>query len=107
MADLDPQVLAAVTLAVRAADVAFESSGGSSRHWVREQFLPRLDEEGLVLIQKDSLLKLRDHVVHHVGTDNWPGHMTAWHCDLCEGDERDGGHKPGCPLFGIDFGADP
>lgn len=95
-----PELVAAVTLSVRAADLAFESDGGSSRHWVRDQFLPRLEEDGLRIVTVEALKKLGDHVVHHVGVDNWPGHTTAWRCDLCEGDERDGGHKSGCLLFG-------
>lgn len=36
-----------VTAVVREADRAFERSGGSSRHWVRDCFLPRLNESGL------------------------------------------------------------
>jgi len=36
-----------VTRVVRKADAGFEKSGGSSRHWVRDQFLPLLHEEGL------------------------------------------------------------
>jgi len=100
MLEMPSEVVAAVTLTVRAADLAFESSGGSSRHWVRDQFLPRLEEDGLRIIRTDSLKKLATFVVHHVGVDSWPGHSTAWSCDLCEGDERDGGHKSECLLFG-------
>jgi len=100
MLEMPSEVVAAVTLTVRAADLAFESSGGSSRHWVRDQFLPRLEEDGLRIIRTDSLKKLATFVVHHVGVDSWPGHSTAWNCDLCAGDERDGGHKSECLLFG-------
>ena len=100
MADLAPEVLVVLTRAVRAADTAFAAEGGSSRHWVRDQFLPCLEEEGLAVVRKDALKKLWDHVVHHVGVEDWPGHPTSWFCDLCCGDERGGGHKPECLLFG-------
>lgn len=45
-----PEEVAAITEVVREADQAFETSGGSSRHWVRDQFLPRLEEAGWVLV---------------------------------------------------------
>lgn len=35
-------LVATITRAVRRADVAFEASGGSSRHWTRECFLPEM-----------------------------------------------------------------
>ena len=44
------RVIKQVTEVVRAADRAFESSGGSSRHWVREQFIPRLEDAGLRIV---------------------------------------------------------
>lgn len=47
-------LVARITRAVREADQAFESSGGSSRHWVRECFLPCLEDEGLVLVVASS-----------------------------------------------------
>lgn len=100
MPETPPEVVAAVTRAIRAADLAFESSGGSSRHWLRDQLLPRLEEEGLRIVWTDSLKTLAEYVVHHVGVESWPGHPTAWHCDLCDNDERDGGHKSECLLFG-------
>jgi hypothetical protein len=39
--------VAAVARAVHKADARFGKSGGSSRHWVVERFLPALEEEGL------------------------------------------------------------
>lgn len=42
----DSETVAAITAIVREADHAFETSGGSSRHWVRDQFLPRLNAHG-------------------------------------------------------------
>lgn len=43
----DTALVVAVTRVVRAADEAFEADGGSSRHWVRDHFLPRLNDAGL------------------------------------------------------------
>jgi len=40
-------LLQEVTAAVREADEQFQSSGGSSRHWVDEYFLPALKKRGL------------------------------------------------------------
>jgi len=42
----DSDTVAAITAIVREADHAFEKSGGSSRHWVRDEFLPRLNAHG-------------------------------------------------------------
>ena len=46
MSELDTKV----TRAVRAADLAFAESGGSSRHWVQECFIPALAKEGLAIV---------------------------------------------------------
>jgi hypothetical protein len=46
----DKELVARITAAVRAADQAFERSGGSSRHWVRECLLPELDRAGLAVV---------------------------------------------------------
>ena len=40
-----------VTLAVREADHALEESGGSSRHWVRDWFLPYLRQKSLEIVR--------------------------------------------------------
>ena len=42
----DAIVVAAITLVVREADAVFERVGGSSRHWVRDCFLPTLNKRG-------------------------------------------------------------
>jgi hypothetical protein len=42
----DPIVVAAITAIVRAADQTFQRVGGSSRHWVRDCFLPELNRQG-------------------------------------------------------------
>ena len=47
---VDAELVRMVTQVVRDADMAFEQSGGSSRHWVREQFLPKLDDAGLAIV---------------------------------------------------------
>ena len=51
MIEFAPEETAAITAVVREADQAFESSGGSSRHWVRDQFLPRLATAGWRLVK--------------------------------------------------------
>lgn len=48
--DYAPEQVAKITEAVRAADNDFESSGGSSRHWVRECLLPHLTAAGLRIV---------------------------------------------------------
>ncbi len=47
----DAEMVAVITRIVREADVLFQKSGGSSRHWVRDCFLPLLNEEGLFVMQ--------------------------------------------------------
>lgn len=42
----DAEIVAAIAGIVREADEAFTASGGTSRHWVREQFLPILNKHG-------------------------------------------------------------
>jgi len=46
----DTTVVNAVTGIVRAADQHFERVGGSSRHWVRDCFLPMLNRAGWVVV---------------------------------------------------------
>jgi hypothetical protein len=46
----DHDLVAGVTRAVRAADRQFEKEGGSSRHWVRDCFLPHLEATGLMVV---------------------------------------------------------
>lgn len=52
MADSD--TLARVTKAVRAADAVFQKVGGSTRHWVRDCFLVQLEEDDLMVVDKDE-----------------------------------------------------
>lgn len=53
MADLpSDRMLDAITRAVRGADRQFEREGGSSRHWVRDCFLPELNALGLIVIER-------------------------------------------------------
>jgi len=42
----DSELVAAITAIVREADKTFERVGGSSRHWVRDCFLPCLNKAG-------------------------------------------------------------
>jgi Protein of unknown function (DUF1566) len=46
---IESDVIADLVRAVREADRLFESSGGGSRDWVRDQFLPQLESVGLVV----------------------------------------------------------
>lgn len=41
-----------ITAIVREADERFEVEGGSSRHWVRDHFLPGLEAAGFEIVQK-------------------------------------------------------
>ena len=49
------EILKAITRAVRKADEGFKTTGGSSRHWVCEQFLPCLEEGGLTIMPTAAL----------------------------------------------------
>ena len=49
----DHSELTTITAAVRAADRHFERVGGSSRHWIRDCFLPELERHGLVIRRAD------------------------------------------------------
>jgi hypothetical protein len=63
-----------ITRAVRAADEAFETVGGSSRHWVRECLLPALEDEGLEVVvasdraavRADERAKVVEEIVEYV-----------------------------------------
>ena len=48
------ELVAKVTRAVREADREFEDTGGSSRHWVRDNFLPALERHGLKIEEQES-----------------------------------------------------
>jgi hypothetical protein len=47
-----------LTRAVRLADSNFERVGGSSRHWVRDCFLPALESEGLDVVDTETNQRL-------------------------------------------------
>lgn len=42
----------AVVQAIRTADKSFESAGGGTRHWLRDEFLPELDAAGYRIVRK-------------------------------------------------------
>jgi hypothetical protein len=46
----DAPLVNAITAVVRDADAAFQKVGGSSRHWVRECFLPLLNSQGFKVV---------------------------------------------------------
>ena len=52
----DTATVNAVTAIVREADRKFQVGGGSSRHWVRDYFLPTLNRNGWVLTLQTSRL---------------------------------------------------
>lgn len=54
-ADDDPNVVMAVTAIVREADQEFQRVGGSSRHWVRECFLPVLNRCGWQVVRAQAV----------------------------------------------------
>lgn len=47
--DYNSELVALITKVVRMADDKFKSTVGSSRHWVKECFLPILEANGLVI----------------------------------------------------------
>jgi hypothetical protein len=49
--DEDFDLVKAVTAVVREADLEFERVGGSSRHWVRDCFLPTLNRAGFIIVK--------------------------------------------------------
>ena len=50
----DPDLVARVTSVCRKVDPLFEKEGGGTRHWVRDWFLPGLDEAGLMIVEKPA-----------------------------------------------------
>lgn len=75
-----PPRLPEITRAVRAADEAFEKSGGSSRDWVRECFLPALENECLEIVNvpegHTAAVLSREEVfavVQIIRSSSWPG----------------------------------
>jgi hypothetical protein len=51
----DHQFVRDIAMIVRDADLKFESEGGSTRHWVRDYFLPKLNSKGYVIMHTDDL----------------------------------------------------
>ena len=47
-------LMAEITSAVRAADERFELEGGSTRHWVRDCFVPELEMRKLEIIRNGT-----------------------------------------------------
>lgn len=58
-----------ITKIVRTADEQFEKDGGSSRHWVRDNFLPTLRSAGwrIVKMIDENEASLRGEVLRPVG----------------------------------------
>jgi hypothetical protein len=53
----ETEMIRLVTQAVRDADKQFESVGGSTRHWVRECFLPALERIGLTIVPSNNAVR--------------------------------------------------
>ena len=51
----DNNLVKEITVVVRQADSDFEKIGGSSKHWVRDCFLPLLEEAGLTVCRIGKL----------------------------------------------------
>lgn len=69
MSDENSDLVARIALVVRGADLAFQTSGGNTRDWVRDCFLPRLEEEGLFIgVQPDSESEPPPNVLPHHNT---------------------------------------
>lgn len=47
----ESEIVAIVTRAVRKADIDFRDAGGTSRHWVRDWFLPYLRQENVEIVK--------------------------------------------------------
>lgn len=45
----------AVVNVTRIADRGFQTEGGSTRHWLRDHFLPELDAAGFRIVKKEEL----------------------------------------------------
>jgi hypothetical protein len=75
-----PEDVAAITAVVREADQAFEKSGGSSRHWVREQFLPRLEDAGWLVVKVHGELCKLHGVEKPCGMSGCTGDVTPIDC---------------------------
>lgn len=58
--------VAIITEVIRKADEAFASSGGSSRHWVRDNFLPELEAAGFEIVSITRLSEERCLVDHAI-----------------------------------------
>lgn len=46
------------TRVMREADQAFETSGGSTRHYVRECLFPLLERDGMIIVRKATLVAM-------------------------------------------------
>ena len=58
----DGAMVSMVTGVCREADLLFQRTGGSSRHWVRDCFLPGLNLAGLMVVRGNELADLRAEV---------------------------------------------
>lgn len=84
--------IAALTAAVRKADRDFETAGGSSRHWIRDHFLPELEAAGFQVVRLSSQ-PVASSCTCEALTSTWRSEDRAALC----------GHLKDCPLFASNF----
>ncbi len=61
----EADIVRLVTAVIRDADEMFVKSGGSSRHWVRECFLPKLNGAGLFIQPEITAEELHSRIVEN------------------------------------------
>lgn len=77
----DNAVVTAITAIVREADRTFEHVGGGSRHWVRDCFLPLLNQRGWTCVQAaaPSGEAQKDWIEQRLRQEWWAGHGCPIH----------------------------
>lgn len=81
----ESEMIAELTAVVRKADREFEQAGGTSRHWVRDHFLPSLQAAGFSLVR--APLTPKSLCTCDEATKSWRPEDRAALC----------GHLRGCP----------
>ena len=75
---INNRTLDRVLCAIRDADKVFEKTGGSTRHWLRECFLPILEKEGLAVTEQGELLDSGYQMICTSGYCKDPNGIAAW-----------------------------
>ncbi len=77
----DTTTVNAITAVVRDADQTFERVGGSSRHWVRDCFLPILNQAGYVVVPDTQACRYCGVPIRLRGENRWEDAETHSTCD--------------------------